>query len=336
MEPITHGLTSYALSRAGLNKVSRWATPILIVSGYAPDWDWASFFGGPGGMMDYRRVPGHSLLGGTVTALAVALVFWLWGRRHATAPLRLWRVALLCEIGVLSHILLDLPNRYGIKLLWPFSERWFSWETAEPLDPMPLLLLLAGLLLPALLRLVLEEIGARREDAGTRRGAIVALLLVALYFGGRALLRERAVAILNSQMYRGTSAQAAAAYPLATNPLQWRGVVVLENSIEEVDVSLKPGATVRAEVAHTNFKPESSPPLETAQRTAVVQRFLKFARFPIAKVTRTVEGWRVEVRDVRFTYDASRWGGFAAVVELDLEMRVLNEKIITVPGARRW
>jgi len=39
MEPVTHALTSIALGRAGLNKITRAATPMLLFSGLIADVD---------------------------------------------------------------------------------------------------------------------------------------------------------------------------------------------------------------------------------------------------------------------------------------------------------
>ena len=46
MEPVTHALTSIALGRAGLNKITRAATPMLLVSGLIADVDWVTRLGG--------------------------------------------------------------------------------------------------------------------------------------------------------------------------------------------------------------------------------------------------------------------------------------------------
>jgi len=55
MEPVTHALTSIALGRAGLNKVTRMATPILLVSGLAADVDWVARFGGASAFLRGHR-----------------------------------------------------------------------------------------------------------------------------------------------------------------------------------------------------------------------------------------------------------------------------------------
>jgi inner membrane protein len=329
MEPLTHGLVSYTLARAGLKRVSRQATAILIVSGYIPDWDWISLASGPAAMLAVRRVLGHSLAGCALEALLVAGVFWWFGRRHATEPIRFARALLLSFTGVGTHLLLDLPNRYGVALLWPFRQRWYSWDLAETIDPWVLAILLLSLLLPALLRLVTEEIGAQAERRSPQRWAVAALAVLLVYFGARVLLRERAMALLNSRIYRGAEPLRVAAFPSAVSPLKWVGLVETDNLFHEVEVSLAPGSYFDPQRANIFYKPEDSPALEAARKSETVRQFLRFARFPIARTERTEFGWLVEVRDLRFRMDATRWLGYAVRLELNRENEIIRESVIS-------
>lgn len=335
MEPLTHGLTSIALSRAGLNKVTRMAAPMLLVAGYAPDVDWLTYFLGPPALFLYRRAITHSLAGAAALAVLVAAIFWWFGRKHPTAPVRFGRALLVCTIGTGSHLLLDLPNRYGLKLYWPFYDRWVSWNIIETIDLWVLAALLLGLLLPGLFRLVSEEIGARPERRGPQRGAIVALSLLAVYATGRFVLHERAVQVLSAQLYHGESPLSVEAYPSQFSPFSWRGIVETENTVEETDVRLGPGRTFDPNRSFTNYKPDPSPMLEAARQTHTFAQFIPFARFPLARVVRMRDGYRVELRDMRFSSDSTRWGGYVAIVELDEQMRVLKESITSVPSEKR-
>ncbi len=330
MEPVTHGLTSVALSRAGLQKASPWATGILVVAGYAPDWDWLALLGGPPMLFEYRRALGHSIAGGVALAFAVATLFWLLGRRRAAGPVRFLPALALSTAGVASHILLDLPNRFGIKLAWPWRDRIFSWNILESVDPWPLGFLLLGLLLPALFRMVSEEIGAKAKPTGSRNGALFALVMIVLYFGGRAILHHRAEEMLKARIYQGAAPLSVEAYPSPFTPFVWRGIVETENTVEEFDVPLLPGAYFDVSRGVTHFKPDDSPALEAARKTVTVQRFLRFARFPIARVMRLREGYEVTLRDVRFSGDATNWAGFLASVEMNNSFEVLKEQIISL------
>jgi inner membrane protein len=334
VEPVTHGLTSIALGRAGLNKVTRMAMPMLLVAGYAPDVDWITFFMGAPAMFHYRRAITHSLAGAAMLAALVAAVFWWFGRKHPTAPVRFWRALAVCGIGSGSHLLLDLPNRYGLRLFWPFSNQWVAWNILDTVDVWALAALLLGLLLPGLFRMVSEEIGARPARRGPQRGAIVALALLAAYATGKFVLHQRAVQVLSARLYHGEAPLDVGAFPSPVSPLAWRGIVETENTMEEVEVRLGPGSTFDPDRSVTNYKPEPSPMLEAARQTRAFAEFIPFARFPLARVVRTRDGYRVELRDLRFSSDSTQQSGFMAIVEMDEEAHVLKELISTVPHGR--
>lgn len=334
MEPITHGLTSIALGRAGINKVTRMATPMLLVAGYAPDVDWITYFISTPAMFHYRRAITHSLAGAAVLAVLVAMVFWWFGRRHPTAPIRFARALAVCAVGSGTHLLLDLPNRYGMRLFWPFNDKWVAWSIIDTVDVWMLAALLLGLLMPGLFRLVTEEIGARPERRGPMRGAIVALALLAAYATGKVILHQRAVQVLSARLYHGEAPMEVGAFPSYVSPFTWRGIVETENTVEEVEVHVGPGASFDPDRGVTNYKPEPSPMLEAARQTRAFAEFISFARFPIAKVVRRRDGYRVELRDLRFSSDYSRWGGFMAVVELDEQMQVQKELITSTAQSK--
>ncbi|HEV8383813.1 MAG TPA: metal-dependent hydrolase, partial [Candidatus Acidoferrales bacterium] len=233
-----------------------------------------------------------------------------------------------------GHILLDLFNRYGLRLYWPFSDTWVAWNLAEGIDVWVLIILLLGLLMPGLFRLVTEEIGARPERRGPQRGAIIALALFAAYVTGRFVLHERAVQLLSERLYHSEAPLSVEAYPSPVNPFAWRGIVDTENTVDVEDVRLASGGTFNPDRGVTNFKPDPSPMLDSARQTRTFAQFLQFARFPLARVVRLRESYRVELRDLRFSSDFARWGGFMAVVEMDEQMRVQKE-FITSSGQLR-
>ena len=108
MEPVTHALASLALGRAGVNRMTRLATPMLLISGLAADLDWLSVFRGARAFLRDHRAVTHSLAGAAVIALATAGVFWALGRKHPSAPVQFVRALLVCGAGAAGHLLLDL------------------------------------------------------------------------------------------------------------------------------------------------------------------------------------------------------------------------------------
>lgn len=330
MEPATHALVSLALSRAGLDRATRLATPLLIVSGMAADLDLLSYFGGAGAFLRIHGTLFHSLLGSAALMCILAGLACLADRRwHAKSnppALRFSSALLVCAIGGASHLLLDLCGSHPIRILWPFSNRWRAWDFAPLVDPWLLFLLLAGLLVPALFRLISEEIGDRKKARRTPRGAMLTLILVAAYLGGRGYLHSRAVDILLSREYHGSWPLAAGAFPSSASPLEWRGVVSTDNTLESVGVSFAPGSQFDPDRSLTHYKPEASPALHAAERTETAQRFVAYARFPLATLDRLEDAYRFELRDLRSPAQSPGFGDIIAIVDLDAQLRVTREE----------
>ena len=374
MEPVTHALASLSLGRAGLNRVTRFATPMLLVSGLAADLDWLSYWGGPRAFLAGHRTAGHSLVGSVAIAASTAAVFACFARGAShgdrqtgrvpdakadggvsfgtarwgggAVPFRFWRALAVCGAGAGSHLVLDLTNSYGVKLCWPFSARWYAWDLARPIDPWLLSLLLAAVLLPLLLGVVAREISGRANLQGAQDGpgVMVALLLVVLYFGGLAVLHHRAWVLLNSRLYRGDTALRLAAFP-GWSPLAWLGVVDLQDAYEEVVVPVYPATAFDPEAARHLFKPAESPGIENARRTASAQAFLSFARFPFATEAETSRGYEIQIIDLRFdlrsagpagTRDAADWGEVVAVIELNPQWEVTGDALRFAATTTSW
>jgi inner membrane protein len=324
MEPITQVLASVALARCGFKRVTPLALPIIVTAGLAPDVDLVSVFGGARAFLEWHRTATHSIVGIVVIAAAIAAAYVLIAprvgrivrrkraetslpagrqapaRTNSTASLEFVPAFLAALAGCGLHVLLDLTNSYGVKLLWPFSPRWIAWDLTAPLDPWILFLLLAGLLVPGLFRMITEEIGAKAKRKAVDRGAVAALILVAAFCCVRFVLQQRAVALLEAREYRGEAADAAGAFPQSASPLFWSGVVETDNTMDELEVSFAPGTNFDPESARIFYKAEPSIALEAARRSDVGIAFLEFARFPLARVQSKDDGYRITMRDLRF------------------------------------
>lgn len=168
MDNLTHTLTAVALSQAGLNRKTRFATLTLILGSNLPDIDFVSMLGGAATCLKYHRGITHSILGGAVLASVLGAAVYFLGRKSApkkaAPPLDLRWLLAAAWIAVGSHILMDFTNSYGVRPFLPFSGRWYAWDIMFIVDPLLLVLLAAGLTLPALFRLITEEV-VRRKPA---------------------------------------------------------------------------------------------------------------------------------------------------------------------------
>ena len=337
MEPVTHILTSLAIARAAQKRLPRFGTRMIVLAGVAADLDFASYLGGPESFLRFHRTALHSLLGSALMACVIAWAFTIASKRIPTkvvpasnpAPPLLFASALtVCAIGAAGHLLLDLASGTGEQLFWPFHSEWFAWDLLANLDPWILLLLLAGLLLPLLFRLIGDEIGDRKKKASGRVSAVVTLLLLVAYVGARATLHSQATALLLSREYHNREPLSADSFPYSTTLLEWRGVVLTDNTAELVDVPVGAGADFDPDRSVTRYKPDDSPALEKAESTAAAQEFLKYARFPIANMARIEDGYRVEIHDLRFAPNDTGLDNIFVRLDLDSSLRVTSQRFL--------
>ena len=285
------------MGRAGLNRKTALATATLTLAAEAPDLDILSRFGGSAFALNHHRGFTHSFLGvPLVAAVVVGFVYLIWrlrGRktRNPNLPPR-WGLlfAYACLAG-LSHILLDFTNNYGVRPFWPFSEHWISWDIVFIAEPVLLVVLTVGLIVPALFSLINEEIGARKKDAmpAGRLAATVALLAVFAYWGLRDFEHRRAVAALQARTYLGADAIRVSAYPNMMNPFHWHGVVETPAFFATMDVdslnfqSMSPEVDPEAKM-QIRYKPEETPVSLAAKETYLGRVYLSWAQYPVIEI----------------------------------------------------
>jgi inner membrane protein len=195
MDNITHTLTGLMLARSGLSRGQKGATVMLMLAANAPDMDVVGGFRGALSYIEFHRGYAHSLACAPLVALApLFLARWVARARISIGAY------VACLIGVLSHLLLDWTNVYGIRLLLPFSARWLRLDITDIVDPWILAILLGAVAAPALAGLVSSEVASRKVASPVRGWALAALAAVLLYDGGRWVLHERAVALLGSHL----------------------------------------------------------------------------------------------------------------------------------------
>jgi len=319
MDNLTHAATGLFLSRAGLDRGVPHAALLLVLAANIPDVDVAALAGGPLAYLNYHRYLTHALPLLPLLALVPVLLVRLFSRQ----PVPWMRAYAVSVAGVASHLALDFTNIYGIRLLLPFSGRWFRGDLTSVIDLWIWAVCLVALGGPVLVRLVNTEIGARRPAPG-RGFAIFALVFLALYTGGRSLLHSRAVAVLDARVYDGAAPELVAALPNPFNPWRWRGLVETPAFYGVYEIDLAAGDFDPAQ-GRRFYKPDPDPALAAAARTPVFRDFLRFSEFPLWRVTPVWEpapATRVEAMDMRFGSPAAP--GFVATAILDQAARPLR------------
>ncbi|MBL0914893.1 MAG: metal-dependent hydrolase [Sphingopyxis sp.] len=193
MDNLTHSLVGAIIGQLGLKKKTGLAMPTLIIAANLPDIDAACAVYGVESL-SMRRGITH----GPIALLLLPLLLWAlmigfdrWQERRGKRPAsRLpidkgWLLA-LAYIGCLSHPALDWLNNYGVRLLEPFSHRWFYGDTLFIIDLWIWIALAVSLWL-----------SLRRERSGTanwQRPAWVGFTAVCAYIFANGLMTGRAEA----------------------------------------------------------------------------------------------------------------------------------------------
>ncbi len=158
--------------------------------------------------------------------------------------------------------------------------------------------------------------------------AAIALILLALYVGGRGFFHSRAVDMLLSRDYHGEPPQRAGVFASSSSPLDWRGVVATPRlHWRNCDISLWGGAAFDPDQAVAHYKPEDSAAISAAQNTDDAKLFLSYARFPLASVSPRDDGFEVELRDLRFPAGDHSADNVFVSVRVDGHSQVSDESL---------
>jgi membrane-bound metal-dependent hydrolase YbcI (DUF457 family) len=303
----------------------------MLVAGTIADVDQLSVFFGPAAYLAAHRTWTHSILATLIiAAIAATLTFYL--DKTESIPLR--TILAAAFVGDAAHIVLDLFQSAGETLLWPFRATRFAADYLPRIDPWILTLLLAGILLPELFRLVGSEIGAKHKTPRGRNGALIALALIVVYISARGVLHGDATDILDAHSYRGESPRRLGAFPDPISLFTWHGIAETQSLVCLAEVPVHSAREFDTEAANCQHKPEFSPALDLAQKTAVAEKFLRSARFPRATFEKTQDGYEVTIRSLRDVVEQERSHSVAARIVLDAKPRVLSEELVWAKNLR--
>jgi inner membrane protein len=321
LDNLTHSLVGLFLARAGLKNVTPRGTAIMVLAANAPDFDAVSWFGRGDTYIHWHRNITHSLIAIPFMALLSVAIVWLFDRLSGGRGVRWMAGTLIAIVAVGSHIVLDLTNVYGVRLLLPFSGQWFHWDITPIVDIALWAILILCFAGSWFARLVGSEIGERRRGPGPG-WAIAALVLFTGWDTGREVLHNRAAAAMNSRTYRGEKPLRAGAFP-GENPLVWDGIAELNDSYVSAPVDLR--ARFRGDELATYYKAARTPAVDAAMATELFQRFLEFVQYPIW-VTDPAPDYehatRVRLVDMRFGTPVS--AGFQAVATVNDRNQVIH------------
>ena len=329
MDPIAHTFFGATLAETGLRRVTKYATPTLILGANAPDIDVAATFLGRDMSLYLRRGWTHGVLAMVVLPAVLVGVILLWDRLRGRdgpddPPLRLGWLFALAYISTWSHPTLDWMNTYGVRLLMPFDGTWFYGDTLFIIDPWFWLMTAAGVVL------------ARSKSWRSLVGWVVlALLASALVFFvpfvpiGVKVMWTIGVAVIVGLRWRSPADDTRRKVARAglTSLIVYIGILygmgrVAEMSASESEPPIEaqanpmPGVPWEHRVVlkyetHYRVIPPHEEPFEVkrvepdevvraAMRADSVKGFMNWTRFPYWNVEESDDGYTVTFRDLRY------------------------------------
>lgn len=194
MDNLTHSLVGALIGQAGLKRKTGLAMPALIVGANIPDIDAACLLWLDGVQhLGFRRGITHGPIAWVFLPLLLAGGLWWWDRWQARRgkrpdtrlPVHFGWLYALSFLATLTHPALDWLNVYGVRLLEPFSSRWFYGD----------ILFIVDVWLWALMGFA-TWFSLRREKRGGEwmRPARIAIAAGLAYIGVNGLISDRASA----------------------------------------------------------------------------------------------------------------------------------------------
>jgi inner membrane protein len=297
VDNVAHTLAGAALGEAGLRKLSGLATAAALIGANVPDID---VFAVPLGMNTLlRRGWTHGPIAVVVLPVAVTAVLVGWDRfqqRRGTRPqsrpsVRAGALLLVSLLAFLTHPFLDWVNTYGIRLLMPFSDRWFYGDSVFIVDLWIWIALAVGVFFSRRRR----RSGIPREGmpAGVSLAAVAVYIL--LMFAGSWSARAAATAAMAAQQGEPVRVMAG---PVPLNSFRRELIFDMGDHYRFGSATLlpQPRLSTNPEMLAKNL---DHPAVREMLVRRDVREFLYWSRFPFFVIDAET-GRAIELGDARF------------------------------------
>lgn len=314
MDNLAHSLAGAALGEAGLKKKTGLGMATLILAANLPDIDVLGLLFGEN--LAWRRGWTHGPVAFLVLPpllVGMVVLFDRWQARRgkrpaARLPIHVGWLFALAYAGWVSHPLLDLMNTYGVRLLMPFSERWFYGDTLFIIDVWLWTALSIGIWMSRRHR--------HRGSAHPGRPALISLGATAAYaaamggssFAAERLTREAAEAAGHRPIL------SVVASPVPFNPFQREMVFETREAYGFAILRWTPSPRLELQ-PRLVAKNMDDPAIAQARQEKPIADFLYWSRLPFAKVERRADETIVTISDARYARGAAA-GRFVRSIRL--------------------
>ncbi|MEP6706605.1 MAG: metal-dependent hydrolase [Pyrinomonadaceae bacterium] len=142
MDNLTHSLTGLIVAKTGIERLSPAATTVCVITANAPDLDGLILLtSGRWTYLQHHRGITHSIAGTLVLIFLVPSICYagdlaLAQIRKRPGRLRYGPLLLASSIAGVTHPIMDWTNNYGVRLLLPWSGKWFYGDLVFIIDPL--------------------------------------------------------------------------------------------------------------------------------------------------------------------------------------------------------
>ncbi len=305
MDNLCHSLVGAAIGQAGLARRTTLGMSTLVIANNLPDLD-VAVFATHTLAMSFRRGWTHGVLAQAALPIVLTgamlaydrLVVQPLTRRDASlrpsAPkAKAGELLLLSYIGVILHVLMDLMNSYGVRLLMPFSGQWFYGDALFIVDPWLSLALGLGWWFSRRRAEVGRDRASRPAVIGVTVAAIYVLLMLASNTIARSAVRD------GLERAGRPSATRFMVTPVAVNPFSREVVVDLGDRYEKGNLWFAPLPHFRP-AGFGMPKGLDDPAAQQALQSPLARVFLRWSRFPFVQVDRHTSPPTVWINDYRY------------------------------------
>lgn len=141
MDNLAHSLVGLAASKAGLERLSPFATTVCVLAANSPDCDVViGLFTDRWTLLKHHRGITHSIIGTLALGILLPTIFYfaelaIARFRQRPPKIRLRGLLIASLITTATHPLLDWTNNYGVRPLLPWDGRWFYGDLTFVVDP---------------------------------------------------------------------------------------------------------------------------------------------------------------------------------------------------------
>jgi len=322
MDNLCHTLAGAVLAETGLKTRTAGGTATLLLASNLPDVD-VLVFATNTLPMSFRRGWTHGVLAMALLPLAFAAVMYVAARmrpsrstrpRANSPPLRFRWLLALSYLGTWLHVFMDFLNSYGVRLLMPFSGRWFYGDALYIVDPVLYVIFGAALVLGRRQAWTAGD-GRSMPRVGLAVAATYMLLMLASNAWARETVRSGLVRAGRSPETRFMVT------PVFGNPFKREVVIDLGPRYEKGFIWFQPAPHLRP-AGYGVDTYANEPFAQQAAQTPVGRAYLRWSRFPFFVVKRTSPMVQVQLNDYRYAGPNGRDTWLSTTVELPAQMAV--------------